>query len=176
MTVEMIVTAALLPWLVAPLDPAAVPGRVHPPVTPVQVVAAYRPPPEPWDRGHRGIDLAARDGQRITAPVDGRVAFAGEVAGRPVITLAIASGLRLTFEPVRTDLSEGDRVRAGSPLGRLAPTGLSASHCGGPDPCLHVGLRSGDHYRDPRPFILGLPVLKPLVSAAGAQPRPPGPR
>ncbi len=163
MPVEAMISSILLPWLVAPLDPTAVTGRIHPPVVPVRVVTPYRPPPEPWEPGHRGIDLVARAGQDVRAPVAARVAFAGDVAGRPVVTLTIATGRRLTFEPVRTDLSEGDRVRAGSLLGHLDPTGLEASHCGGTDPCLHVGLRVADGYRDPRPFVLGTPVLKPTA-------------
>ncbi len=154
-------SSPLLPWLLVASGRAAPSGRVHPPVTPLRVVASYRPPPQPWRSGHRGIDLQARSGQRVTAPIDGRVGFAGDVAGRPVVTLVIAKGRRLTFEPVLTELAEGAEVRAGSRLGRLAPTGNAASHCGGPDPCLHVGLRIGDGYRDPRPFVLGLPVLKP---------------
>lgn len=161
MLLDLLLPSALLPLLLAPVDRAAVPAPVHPPVTPVRVVEPYRPPPAPWERGHRGMDLMARAGQRVTAPVDGRVSFADDVGGRPVVTLTIASGLRLTFEPVRTDLSEGDRVRGGSRLGQLEPTGLGASHCGGSDACLHVGLRTADGYRDPRPFVLGLPVLKP---------------
>lgn len=163
MPVDAMISTILLPWLVAPMDPTAATGRVHPPVVPVRVVAPYRPPPEPWERGHRGIDLVARAGQQVRAPVGGRVAFAGDVAGRPVVTLTIASGRRLTFEPVRTGLSEGDRVLAGSLLGHIDPTGPHASHCGGPDPCLHVGLRTMDGYRDPRPFVLGTPVLKPTA-------------
>ena len=163
MPVEAMIVSILLPWLAAPLDPTPVPGRVHPPVVPVRVVTPYRPPPEPWERGHRGIDLVARAGQQVRAPVEGRVAFAGDVAGRPVVTLTIASGRRLTFEPVRTERAEGARISAGALLGHLAPTGPDSGHCGGPHPCLHVGLRTVDGYRDPRPFVLGSPVLKPTA-------------
>ena len=163
MPIDLLISALVVPWLAPTSTQVAARGPVHPPVTPLRVLSGYRPPPEPWQSGHRGIDLMARAGQPVAAPVDGRLTFSGDVAGRPVVTLTIASGLRLTFEPVRTDLSEGDRIRRGSPLGQLAPTGLGASHCGGIDPCLHVGLRSGDGYRDPRPFVLGLPVLKPTA-------------
>ncbi len=75
---------------------------------------------------------------------DGVVAFAGLVAGKPVVSVRHGM-LRTTYEPVVADVRAGDPVRRGQPLGRLA---LGGSHCQ-PAACLHWGLLAGRAYLDP---------------------------
>ncbi|MGX9228951.1 peptidoglycan DD-metalloendopeptidase family protein [Streptomyces albus] len=50
-----------------------------------RVPRGWDPPPQPWAPGHRGVDLAARPGQPVRAVADGKVSFAGKVAGRGVV-------------------------------------------------------------------------------------------
>jgi murein DD-endopeptidase MepM/ murein hydrolase activator NlpD len=132
------------------------------PLTPVPaVVRAFTPPPLPWLPGHRGVDLAGTAGQPVRAAGAGVVAFAGVVAGTPVVSVDHASGLRTTYEPVTAVVRAGDVVAVGQPLGMLV-----AGHPGCPVlTCLHWGLRRGATYLNPlwlvRPYRVR---LKPLTS------------
>lgn len=127
------------------------------------VVRRFDPPPQPWLPGHRGVDLAADAGVPVVAAGDGVVTFAGAVAGRPVLTVTHAAGLRTTYEPVHSDVEVGTPVRAGVPVGRLR-----AGHPGCRAPaCLHWGLRRGDIYLDPLALLGRGPVrLLPLDGAS----------
>jgi murein DD-endopeptidase MepM/ murein hydrolase activator NlpD len=79
------------------------------------------------------------------------VRFAGPVAGRSVVSIDHAGGLRTTYEPLAPLVSAGDVVRAGDPIGLLV-----TGHPGCPArACLHWGLRAGDGYLDPL-ALLGL--------------------
>ncbi|MBY8879467.1 murein hydrolase activator EnvC family protein [Actinacidiphila acidipaludis] len=109
-----------------------------------EVLRGFDPPAEPWAAGHRGVDLRAGPGAAVRAAAPGVVAFAGQVAGVPVMVLALEGGLRTTYEPVRAGLAVGTRVAAGRQVGVLSG---SVPHC--PGPCLHWGLLSGDLYLDP---------------------------
>lgn len=115
--------------------------------------------------GHRGADLAGGPGATVYAAGTGTVAFAGQVAGRPVVSIDHPSGLRTTYEPVRASVAAGDRVVGGGPIGAL-----QAGHPGCPRPaCLHFGLRDGKDYLDPLALLRSGPVrLKPLGDGAAA--------
>lgn len=112
------------------------------------VVRAWEPPPTPYARGHRGVDLSAPAGSPVRAAAAGRVSFAGRVAGRGVVTVELTGTgdppLRTTYEPVRTSVHKGNEVTAGTLLGTLE---AAPSHC--PTACLHWGLRRGEAYLDP---------------------------
>ncbi|QGN51009.1 peptidoglycan DD-metalloendopeptidase family protein [Micromonospora sp. WMMC415] len=147
---------------VRPREAAAAPavGAYHWPLpgTP-PVVRRFDPPPQPWLSGHRGVDLAAAPGTPVRAAGAGTVTFAGMVAGRPVVTVTHAGGLRTTYEPVRPAVEVGAPVPAGGPVGHLL-----AGHPGCPAAsCLHWGLRRGDVYLDPLALVGRGPVrLLPL--------------
>ncbi|SCL30234.1 Peptidase family M23 [Micromonospora nigra] len=123
-------------------------------------VRRFDPPPQPWLPGHRGVDLAAVPGATVRAAGAGIVLFAGPVAGRPVVTVGHADGLRTTYEPVRPTVRAGDTVPAGALLGELL-----AGHAGCPAPaCLHWGLRRAADYLDPLVLLgLGRVRLLPLT-------------
>jgi murein DD-endopeptidase MepM/ murein hydrolase activator NlpD len=124
------------------------------------VLARFRPPPQRWAAGHRGVDLAAAPGDTVLAAGAGVVTFAGPLAGRGVVTVRHGS-LRTTYEPVTATVAVGDQVRAGAPIGTLA---AGVSHCGGVPSCLHWGLRRGADYLDPLVLIgLARPILLPLA-------------
>jgi murein DD-endopeptidase MepM/ murein hydrolase activator NlpD len=113
-----------------------VPDAYRPP-TSAPVLDPFRPPPQPWLPGNRGIEYATAAGSSVTAIGRGRVAFAGPVAGRLVVTVDHPDGLRSSYVGLaEVVVAVGDRVRSGSVVGRA----------GGP---LHLGVRRGDSYLDP---------------------------
>ena len=133
--------AAARPAEPTPVGPWAWPLEPAPP----PVVHGFVRPPGPYAAGHRGVDLAARVGQPVLAAASGVVAFAGTVAGRPVVAVEHPGGLRTTYEPVEPALPVGATVRHGDRIGVL---GAAAGHCL-PGSCLHWGLRRGSNYLDP---------------------------
>ncbi|MDT7843642.1 murein hydrolase activator EnvC family protein [Streptomyces justiciae] len=156
---------ALLPLLLALLltplpsasgDPAPPPPR--PPSATVPAIArtwpvgvrppvlrTWEPPPTAYARGHRGVDLAAPPGTPVRAVAAGRVSFAGRVAGKGVLSIALTgTDLRTTYEPVRATVKKGEEVTPGEVVATVEPTG---SHC--TTTCVHWGLRRGDTYLDP---------------------------
>jgi murein DD-endopeptidase MepM/ murein hydrolase activator NlpD len=131
------------------------------PLAPPSVVRRFDPPPQPWLAGHRGVDLAAPSGAVVRAAGAGTVIFAGQVAGRGVLSVVHAGGLRTTYEPVTATVVVGEVVTTGAPLGTL-----DAGHPGCPvAACLHWGLRRGDLYLDPL-ALLGLGRVRLLPTSA----------
>ena len=129
-------------------------GLLGPPPT---VLRGFDPPDQPWLPGHRGVDLEAGAGAEVRAAGDGVVVFAGPLAGRGVVSVEHADGLRTTYEPVTATVSVGDAVGVGDPVGTLEPL---TAHCG--RACLHWGLKRGDAYLDPLSLVRPLrPVLLP---------------
>lgn len=120
--------------------------------------------PHAYAAGHRGVDLRSAPGATVTAAGPGVVVFAGMVAGRPVVSVDHAGGLRTTYEPVDPVVAAGQAVARGSPLGTLAP-----GHAGCPvEACLHWGLRRGETYLDPLSLVEPPQIrLLPLEGAAG---------
>jgi murein DD-endopeptidase MepM/ murein hydrolase activator NlpD len=152
------------PVAAPPVAPAPVPAAGYRwPLDGVPaVVRRFDPPPRPWLAGHRGIDLAAAPGAVVRAAGPGTVAFAGTVAGRGVVSVQHANGLRTTYEPVEPAVAAGAVVAAGAPIGLLV-----AGHAGCPAPaCLHWGLRRGELYLDPLALLgFGRVRLRPLHAA-----------
>ncbi|MFC7547644.1 murein hydrolase activator EnvC family protein [Plantactinospora sp. GCM10030261] len=153
-------TAAAVGSATVPADAVPAAGGFRWPLdgTP-RLVRRFDPPPRRWSPGHRGVDLAAPAGSVVRAAGPGVVAFAGMVAGRPVMSLRHANGLRTTYEPVDAGVQVGEPVAAGTPIGRLR-----SGHPGCPVPaCLHWGLRSGAAYLDPLGVVgLGRVRLLPV--------------
>jgi murein DD-endopeptidase MepM/ murein hydrolase activator NlpD len=168
---------------VASAGPTVPPGTVAParsrwvwPLDRLVVVRPYDPPAVRWGAGHRGIDLAAAHGSVVRTAGAGVVAFAGAVAGRGVVSVQHGRW-RTTYEPVVTTVATGAAVRAGEPIGTLAPVADGTGHCA-PTPCLHLGLRAGPTYLDPmllfRPArVRLLPLPGPVVLGATGGPAGP---
>src|SRR5437764_14605541 len=74
--------------------PAAV--RYDPPVD-APVVDPFRPPPEPWAAGNRGIDYGTAPGTPVRAAAPGEVVFAGQVGGTLHVVVLHADGLRTSY-------------------------------------------------------------------------------
>ncbi|NUR70806.1 MAG: M23 family metallopeptidase [Hamadaea sp.] len=134
------------------------------------VTRRFDPPPEPWLPGHRGVDLAGSAGEVVRTAGAGRVTFAGMVAGRGVVSVAHADGVRTTYEPVTPTTTAGAVLNRGDSIGRL-----DAGHPGCPITwCLHWGARRGETYLDPLSLLgLGRIRLKPLHLGAAPAVRPP---
>jgi murein DD-endopeptidase MepM/ murein hydrolase activator NlpD len=116
-----------------------------------------------WHRGHRGVDLAGLPGQLVYAAAAGTVVYAGELAGRTLLSIAHPGGLRTSYEPVQPSVRVGQLVDAGAVIGELA-----AGHDGcGVAACLHWGAMWGAasraDYVDPLGLLASTPIrLKPL--------------
>ncbi|OIH93853.1 hypothetical protein BIU90_06655 [Curtobacterium sp. MCBA15_001] len=146
--------------------------------TPANALAAQVPDPAPWvwptgsrvverpweapdgdyGPGHRGIDVAAPLGTPAVAVDDGTVTFAGQVAGRGVVTIDHGSGLVSTLDSVVPTVTAGQQVARGSDVGTVA-----VGHCPASAPCVHLGARLDDRYVDPMPYLprAEWPVLLP---------------
>jgi murein DD-endopeptidase MepM/ murein hydrolase activator NlpD len=151
---------ALIPLLLLPLPiSAGAEPRYRWPVAPPEVLRRFEPPPERWLPGHRGVDLGSVPGAPVRSAGDGVVVYAQTLAGRGVVSILHAGGLRTTYEPVTASVRAGDRVTAGRMIGAL-----DAGHPGCPAAaCLHWGLRRGDVYLDPLALLgLGRVRLLPL--------------
>jgi glycine betaine/proline transport system ATP-binding protein len=143
------------------------------------VVRPYSPGPFRWSPGHRGVDLAGAPGVPVLAAAAGTVAFAGPIAGRPVVVVVHAGGLRTTYEPVEPRVRAGDPVARGAVLGTLTAAG---AHC--PPTCLHWGALRAGQYLDPLRLLRrrAPAVLLPLTEVryppdrALRAPGRPGPR
>ncbi|MCP3758613.1 M23 family metallopeptidase [Streptomyces sp. TBY4] len=138
-------------------------GRPLP--APLTVVRWWDPPPTPYAAGHRGVDLAAPVGTEVRAVGPGRVHYAGQVAGRGVLSLTLPNGLRTTYEPVRPLVAEGAEVTTGQVVALLT----EGRHC--PRSCLHWGLLRAEAYLNPLALLpRPAPRLLPLAGIRGPGP------
>jgi murein DD-endopeptidase MepM/ murein hydrolase activator NlpD len=130
------------------------------PLTDSTVIRGFEPPTTPWGPGHRGVDLRGYPGQPVRAIGAGTVAFVGTVGDKPVVVVQHGD-LRSTYEPVLGTAQVGDAVHPGARIGTL-----EEGHCGAGTWCLHLGLKRGDRYLDPR-IVLQRAVLRPSSPARG---------
>ena len=130
-----------------------------------EVGRRFDPPADAYGPGHRGVDLPGGVGDEVRAVAAGRVAFVGDVAGVPVVSIDHGAE-RSTYQPVRARVRRGDAVARGQVVGTLLGT---HSHC--PGACLHLGRRAGDDYLDPLDLLGGGRFR--LISPDGPPPTPP---
>lgn len=116
---------------------------------PHPVVRAFEAPESPYGPGHRGVDLAGPTGAPVLSAGAGVVVFAGQLAGRGVVSVDHPNGLRTTYEPIAPTVKAGQHVAAGAVLGHLRP-----GHPGCPEACLHWGVRRHENeYLDPLSLV-----------------------
>lgn len=142
---------------------ASAPSCLLPPVD-APVVDRYRPGACPYCAGNRGLQYDVAPGTPVRAAAAGIVSFSGPVAGTYYVVVRHADGRRATYGQLDgSHLGPGNRIAAGASVGRSA---------GG----LHFGLRRGDEYVDPEPFLGRLRPRPHLVPTDGtprrAAPRP----
>lgn len=136
---------AVLCALLLPSDRAAAqpdyPIVLYAPPVRDGVVDPFRPPAHIGAAGNRGLEYGNPFGRHVLAAADGVVTFAGPVAGRGVITVQHADGLRTTYTGLGDIwVSDGEFVDQGWAMG-AASEGL------------HFGVRIHDHYLDPQILI-----------------------
>lgn len=92
--------------------------------------------------GHWGIDYAAPLASELSAPVTGRVTFAGSVAGMRTLTIEPLPGFKVSLSYLATVLvSAGDWVRSGDLVATAgSPHGT---------PGVHMSTRINGAYVDP---------------------------
>jgi murein DD-endopeptidase MepM/ murein hydrolase activator NlpD len=106
-----------------------------------EVVDPYREPPCRWCAGNRGIDYRVDRDVAVRAAASGRVVFVGAVVGVRYVVIQLAQGWRHTYgQLTSTPLVAGEVVLAQGVVGRASDT-------------FFFGLRIGDDYADPAPFI-----------------------
>ncbi len=165
---------ALVLALLGPLPaPAAAPW-----VPPVDgpVVRPFEEPATGWAPGHRGVDFAVAPGTEVRAAAGGRVVFAGRVAEALHVVVAHPGDVRSSYSHLSTvAVAEGAGVERGDVLGRSG--GAGPGHDG---TVVHFGVRLGERYVDPAPF-LARPSLRPALApdrdtVRGGRPEPCWPR
>ena len=129
------------------------PAYTWPTGGPAAVLEGFDPPAVVWGSGHRGVDLALTAGSPVLAASDGTVVFAGMVAGRPVVSIDHADGIRTTYEPVEAVVGAGETVARGQVIGTLV-----AGHRADGVDALHWGARTG-----PKTYVNPLRLLDPPV-------------
>ncbi|HEY7593201.1 MAG TPA: peptidoglycan DD-metalloendopeptidase family protein [Actinophytocola sp.] len=143
-----VVGAASAAPATGPELPRAGPAFGWPLAAPHPVVRPFSAPSSPYGPGHRGVDLGGAAGAPVLAAGAGVVVFAGQLAGRGVVSIDHPNGLRTTYEPVAPAVEPGRRVAAGAVVGHLRP-----GHGGCPGACLHWGVRRGEEYLDPLSLV-----------------------
>lgn len=98
---------------------------------------------------HAGLDIAAALGTPVLAAAEGRVSTAGwGGAYGYVVFIDHEAGLQTRYAHLnRIDVRQGERVRAGSPIGVVGLTGATTG------PHLHFEVRQGERAVDPRTLL-----------------------
>ena len=130
----------------------------RPPVAGV-VIDPFRQPACTWCPGNRGIEYRVDRNSRVSAAGSGTVTFVGEVAGTLYVVVELPGGWRHTYGRLAsTRVVAGDVVIAGAEIGRTATDFL-------------FGLRVGDGYADPAPYLGELAGRARLVPVDGTDAR-----
>ena len=163
------VVISLLP-IVGGLVTATSAGAAHPcwfPPVDGTVTDPFREPPCPWCAGNRGLEFVVGDRIVVRAAASGRVEFVGWVADVGYVVVRLSNGWRHTYgQLTSTSLELDDVVLIGAVVGRASAT-------------FFFGLRIGDDYADPAPFIgilRGRPRLIPVDGTAARPASPPKPK
>jgi murein DD-endopeptidase MepM/ murein hydrolase activator NlpD len=99
-------------------------------------------------------------GSPVRAAADGRVTFAGAIAGSLYVTLIHADGVRTSYSYLASiAVTLGEEVRLGQPVGTAGSR-------------LHVGARRGATYIDPASLWSRGPPRVHLVPLDGGPPEP----
>jgi hypothetical protein len=150
----VLVVLAVAGMLSTSVVPAAaaddIPIVEYRPPVPGPIVDRFDLPEKPWQRGNRGIDYATDPSTPVAAAANGKVVFAGPVAGALYVTVEHADGLRTSYSYLsEIHVREGQRVRGGDIVGLTRGA-------------FHFGVRDPEGtYLDPEALLAGL--LEPRV-------------
>ncbi|MFJ6084487.1 M23 family metallopeptidase [Streptomyces sp. NPDC092369] len=129
---------------------------LSPPVTTLTITSPFGSRKHPLTgvtKLHTGVDFGAPKGAQVSAARDGRVEFAGMTTAyglRVVIDHGTIDGKRLetTYSHLSAlQVTAGQSVTAGSPIGLVGSTGLSTG------PHLHFEVLLDGQYTDPVPWL-----------------------
>lgn len=130
-----------------------------------EVIRPFTAPGSLFGPGHRGVDLDASPGDRVTAAGNGTVSHAGPVAGTTWVAIAHDDGVVTSYGPLTDVLvARGQRLTRGAVVGRLASGGHGV---GSSDRGLHWGARRAGWYVDPL-TLLDEGIPRPSLVGAGA--------
>ena len=123
------------------------------------VVDPFRAPACAFCPGNRGLEYQPHVGSPVVAAAPGVVTFSGVVAGVRYLVVAQTDGRTATYGRVAVvRVAVGEAVRSGEPIAATTER-------------FFFGLRQGDRYIDPAPF-LGVAHYRPrLVPTNGSAPR-----
>jgi murein DD-endopeptidase MepM/ murein hydrolase activator NlpD len=96
-----------------------------------------------------GVDIAAREGEVVTAARDGRVVYAGWTGGHGnVVILEHAEGVNTVYGHLASaEVKVGEAVTRGDRLGSVGATGLAET------PRLHFEVRVAGQARNPMDYL-----------------------
>jgi murein DD-endopeptidase MepM/ murein hydrolase activator NlpD len=124
------------------------------------VTDAFRPPECRWCPGNRGLEYEVGPSTVVRVAASGRVTYSGVVAGTRYVVVRLANGWRHTYGRLESSRARvGDAVVAGAEIGRA-------------DGHFFFGLRVGDQYVDPAPFLGELAGRPRLIPTDGSEARP----
>ncbi|GGS06670.1 peptidase [Streptomyces humidus] len=127
-----------------------------PPTTTLTVTSPYGSRKHPLTgvtKLHTGVDFGAPEAAQVSAARDGRVVFAAltkAYGNRVVVDHGLVDGKRLetTYSHLSLlQVTAGQAVRTGAPIGRVGSTGLSTG------PHLHFEVIYDGYYTDPLPWL-----------------------
>ncbi len=119
--------------------------RVFRPPVDADVFDPFRPPPNPYGPGNRGIEYDTLPGQLVLAAASGTVSFAGQVASELHVTVDHGNGLLSSYSYLASiNVQRGEHVKQSQVVGT---TGSKR---------LHFGVRLDGEYVDPADFF-GVP-------------------
>ncbi|HTN81307.1 MAG TPA: peptidoglycan DD-metalloendopeptidase family protein, partial [Acidimicrobiales bacterium] len=150
----VVLLGSLLATMPALADEATADLSYEPPVD-GPVIDHFRPPPEKWAAGNRGIDYETVPGAPVKAAEEGVVDFAGQVGGTLHVVVRHPDGLRTSYSFLASVLVvEGQQVARGTIVGTAGAS-------------LHFGVRAGDTYIDPELVLRGEAFSVHLVATEG---------
>jgi murein DD-endopeptidase MepM/ murein hydrolase activator NlpD len=111
-------------------------------------------------------------GASVAAAAACVVTFAGSVAGRGLVVIAHADGVRTEYEPLTPAVRARDPVRRGEVIGTVRGT----HHGCRPQRCLHWGAKRDGAYIDPMSLLRPLGPVRLLPWTAARTKTAPGAR
>ncbi len=103
-------------------------GGAHRPPVSAPITDPFRPPPEPWLPGNRGLEYGTDPGDPVAASQRGLVVFSGPIGAQQFITIDHGCDLVTTYSFLDARaVVRGDRVVEGQMIGRA---GVERFHFG----------------------------------------------
>lgn len=138
------------------------PTCYRPPVA-AAIVEPFRAPACTFCPGNRGLEYRPQTGTSVVAAADGAVRFNGVVAGVRYVVVEQRDGRTATYGRLAAaQVNVGAALQAGDLVGTTTER-------------FYFGLREGDRYVDPAPFLGSPRYRRRLVPVDGSGPRPPPP-